>query len=139
MAQIFLDTSYAIALSIRQDSFHKRAVALSRDIEAAAKKLVTTHAVILEIANALASVRYRQGAVKLLESLEVDASVEIIAFSQDLFDKAFHLYKHRPDKEWGLTDCMSFVVMTERGITEALTTDKHFSQAGFEVLMRDEV
>ncbi|NCO53669.1 MAG: type II toxin-antitoxin system VapC family toxin [Deltaproteobacteria bacterium] len=47
-------------------------------------------------------------------------------------------FQERPDKEWGLTDCVSFVIMTERKISAALTTDVHFEQAGFQVLLRKE-
>jgi uncharacterized protein len=93
MAEVFLDTVYAVALSIRQDSFHEKAVALSQNLEDSAKKLVTTHAVMFEIANALSDVRYRQSAVRLLETLETDANVEIVSFSQDLFDKSFSFTK----------------------------------------------
>jgi predicted nucleic acid-binding protein len=55
-----------------------------------------------------------------------------------LFDMAFTLYGNRPDKSWSLTDCASFVVMRERGLTEALTTDEHFRQAGFRALLLEE-
>ena len=57
--------------------------------------------------------------------------------SEELYARAFTLYRQRPDKEWGMVDCISFVVMQERGLTDALTTDEHFGQAGFRVLMRE--
>jgi hypothetical protein len=79
--------------------------------------------------------RYRAVATRLLNSLANDKSVEIVPLSVDLFSRALHLYSERPDKEWGLTDCISFVVMTDRRITNALTTDAHFQQAGFQALM----
>jgi uncharacterized protein len=138
MAEVFLDTAYAIALSTPRDSFHEKAVALSRQLETSATRLVTTQAVMLEIGNTFSDLRNRHMSVELLESFETDPSIEIVPISQSLFDKAFHLYKNRLDKEWGLTDCISFVVMTERNITDALTTDRHFSQAGFRVLLRNE-
>jgi uncharacterized protein len=72
-----------------------------------------------------------------LEALEQDSNVEIIPLSEDLFARAFQLYRTRPDKEWGLIDCVSFTVMQERGLTAALTTDDHFRQAGFRVLLRE--
>jgi len=53
-----------------------------------------------------------------------------------LFADGFGLYQGRPDKEWGLVDCVTFVVMKKRGITEALTADEHFEQAGFQALLR---
>ena len=73
---------------------------------------------------------------ELLASLESDPSVEILPLSEELYERAFELYRNRPDKEWGITDCISFIVMQDRGLTEALTTDEHFEQAGFKALMR---
>ena len=136
-AEVFLDTSYAIALSSPRDHFHERAALLAEALETEAVKLVTTRAVVLEIGNALAEPKYRQAAVRLLDSLEADERVEIAALSEGLYKRAFQLYQHRLDKAWGLTDCVSFVLMGERGMTEALTTDRHFEQAGFRALLRD--
>src|SRR5262245_60255789 len=61
--------------------------------------------------------------------------VEIVPASSQLFPAALALYRSRADKDWGLTDCASFVVMSERGLAEALTTDEHFRQAGYRVLL----
>jgi predicted nucleic acid-binding protein len=137
MAEVFLDTAYAIALSSVSDLFHHRAVLLADQLEAAGTRLVTTQAVLLEIGNALSKQHYRHAAVKLLEALEADPNVEVIPLSEQLYARAFRLYRERPDKEWGLTDCVSFIVMQDRGITEALTTDEHFQQASFRALMRE--
>jgi len=93
---------------------------------------------MLEIGNALSKQRYRRAAVRLLDSLETDPRVEIIPLSEQLYARASQLYRERPDKEWALTDCVSFIVMGERGINEALTTDEHFQQAGLHALMRQE-
>jgi len=73
--------------------------------------------------------------VKLLGALENDAKVEIIPASDELYRRALSMYRDRADKEWGLIDCMSFVVMNDQGLTDALTADSHFSQAGFRVLL----
>jgi hypothetical protein len=73
----------------------------------------------------------------MLESrLRADPRVVVVPSSRDLFDRAMGLYRSRPDKDWSLTDCVSFVVMRERGITEALTGDHHFEQAGFRALLK---
>jgi predicted nucleic acid-binding protein len=69
--------------------------------------------------------------------LENDKTVTIIPISETLYQKAFQLYCQRTDKNWGIVDCISFIVMTQRRITEALTTDLHFQQAGFRALLRD--
>jgi hypothetical protein len=137
-SEVFLDTAYAIALSVASDAHHERAVELADQLEAAATRLVTTRAVLLEIGNALSKQRYRSAAVALLDALEEDAQVEIIPLAESLYEQARELFRNRPDKEWGFIDCVSFVVMQERGITEALTTDEHFEQAGFHALLRSE-
>ena len=137
LTKAFLDAAYAIALSAPTDQFHSKAVELAQRMERDDTKTVTTRAVLLEIGNALAKRRYRTDAVSLLEALQEDPNVEIIPLSEELFGRAFDLYQTRPDKEWGLIDCVSFVVMQEQGIIAALTTDDHFRQAGFRVLLRE--
>jgi predicted nucleic acid-binding protein len=138
-AEVFLDAAYAIALSAPKDDYHRRAVLLADELETAKTRLVTTRAVLLEIGNALSRQRYRRAAVELLQSLEADPNVTIVHLSEDLYVRAFRLFRGRLDKEWGLTDCVSFVVMQDRKIAEALTTDEHFRQAGFQALLLEDV
>lgn len=135
MNNVFLDAAYAIALSAPNDQYHERAVTLAEQLEAYGSQLITTRAVMLEIGNALAKLRYRIAAIELLDSLEADPDVEIIPISEKLYQRAFELYRERPDKEWGLTDCISFVVMKDRDVKNALTADEHFKQAGFNALL----
>lgn len=135
MSEVFLDTSYAIALASPKDQYHARAEALAEQLEQSRTRLITTRAVLLEIGGALARLRYRKAAVELLDSLESDPGVEIVPLSEPLYARALQLYRDRPDKEWGLTDCVSFIVMQDRRLTEALTTDDHFRQAGFRALL----
>ncbi len=136
-SEVFLDTAYAIALSSPKDVYHARAETLADELEQHQVRLLTTRAVLLEIGSALARQRFRNAAVALLDALEHDPTVEIVPLSEPLFARAVQLYRARPDKEWGLTDCVSFVVMMDRGLTEALTTDDHFRQAGFRALLLD--
>jgi predicted nucleic acid-binding protein len=136
-AELFLDTAFAIALSSRSDDHHDRAVSLATEIEAAGTQLVTTRAVLLEIGNALSRTKHRPASIELLQSVETDPKVTIVPLSEDLFSRALKLYRERPDKEWGLVDCVSFVVMKDRGMTEARTPDDHFEQAGFQPLLRN--
>ena len=136
--EVFLDAAYAIALSVPKDSYHQRAVLLADELAASKTRLVTTRAVMLEIGNALSKQRYRHAAVQLLHALEADPDVTIVPLSEDLYAQAFRLYRERPDKEWGLTDCISFIAMQARKITEALTTDEHFQQAGFRALLLED-
>ena len=135
MIKVFLDTSYAVALSSHSDENHNRAVELAEEFEASNTQFVTTRAILLEIGNALSKVRHRAAAVKLLTALENDPHVEVVPASDDLYRRALEIYRDRSDKEWGLIDCMSFVVMSDRGVTDALTADSHFRQAGFQVLL----
>ena len=90
---------------------------------------------MLEIGNSLAKQRHRRAAVSLLEALEQDTRIEIVPLSEDLYSRAAAFYKQHADKEWGLTDCISFVLMHERGLQEALTADDDFRQAGFRALL----
>jgi uncharacterized protein len=137
MNNVFLDTAYAIALSSKDDTYHGVALQLADQLEKNSTHLVTTRAVMIEIGNALAKLRYRDAAIRLLQAMEVDPQVEIVSVTEELYARAFMLYRQRLDKEWGLTDCVSFVVMIDRQMNDALTTDVHFTQAGFRPLMRD--
>jgi predicted nucleic acid-binding protein len=74
--------------------------------------------------------------MRLLNDLRTDAGSEIVEPTGDLFDAGIALYNARPDKEWSLTDCISFIVMDEQRLTEALTGDHHFEQAGFVPLLK---
>jgi predicted nucleic acid-binding protein len=71
----------------------------------------------------------------IINDLRTDPNIETIPVDATFFDRAVELYGSRSDKEWGLTDCISFVVMQERGLTHVLTTDRHFAQAGFQNAM----
>lgn len=120
---VFLDTAYAVALASTTDAYHHQALALADELEANGIHLVTTWGVLLEIGNALSKVQHRLAALQLISSLQRDASVEIVPLSGPLLQRAITLYAERLDKEWGLTDCISFVVMEARGIRDALTAD----------------
>ena len=106
-------------------------------MEGESRRLITSRAVVLEIGNALSKLRYRAPAVALLDAIERDPNVEIVPLSEELYRQSLALYRQHQDKEWGLTDCVSFVVMRERSITDALTTDDHFRQAGFRALLAE--
>lgn len=136
MNRVFLDTSFVIALVNDRDDYYEKAQELSpvymRDY------LVTTDAVLLEIGNSLAK-DFRKEAIEIIRILRNSIKTEVIEIDADLFGKGINLYEKFQDKKWGLVDCISFVVMQERGISDALTSDKHFTQAGFRVLMLDAV
>lgn len=134
--EVFLDTAYAIALVNREDSLHPAAEALAVRLQASRTRLLTTRAILLEIGDGLSRPPYRHVATGLLSSLQEDPLVHITELTAALYEEAFSLYSQRRDKSWGLTDCLSFIVMSARGVTAALTYDIHFEQAGFRALLR---
>jgi predicted nucleic acid-binding protein len=138
MTEVFLDSSYAIALSSATDTHHQKALELAGRIQAAATLLVTTEPILFEIGNALSRSRYRQAAIHLIHAILHDRSIGVVPSNRDRFDQAMVLYTERADKSWGLTDCYSFVVMQERSITSALTADHHFQQAGYRALLLED-
>ena len=129
--RIFLDTSFVIALINERDQYHQQAEALSYKFENSA--LVTTSAVILEIGNALAR-DFRTEAARVIKVLTGSTRIEVTEINAILLDKALAVYEKYADKKWGLVDCVSFVVMWEARLTEALTFDEDFAQAGFNVV-----
>lgn len=132
---VFLDTGFAIALVSPRDRYHASAVQLANELKVSGSSIITTRAVLLEIGAALAKAPYRGAAVSIIEMLENDPDVEIVPLRDDLFVEAFELFRDRMDKEWSLTDCLSFAVMRQRGIQAALAADIHFQQAGFKALL----
>ena len=131
----FVDTGYVIALVSPRDRFHAVAKQLAEQIKVGDVRLVTSQAVILEIGAALSRLHFRAAAVRLIETLQTDPSIDVIPLSDALLQRAFALFRDRSDKEWSLTDCVSFEIMRERDIADALTPDAHFEQATFKALM----
>ena len=136
MSRVFLDTSYAVALATPKDEHHRRALALTADIQRRGTRVLTTRAVLLEIGNSLSKRWYRASGAILLRLFEADPRVEIVPLSEDLYRRGFEMFAQRRDKEWGLVDCLSFIVMQDHRVFDSLTTDEHFEQAGFRALMR---
>jgi uncharacterized protein len=134
MKTYFADTFYFLALRNPRDEAHTRAQATTMELAGCA--MVTTAWVLTEVADALAEPANRGGFSELLQLLRADPNVVIVPPSLELFEQGIDLYARRPDKAWSLTDCISFVVMTEQRIAEALTGDHHFEQAGFQALLK---
>jgi uncharacterized protein len=128
---IFVDTSAFVGSLVPDDEFHEAATKLFEEIVENRVHLVTTEMVLFELANGLSKVRYRQSAFAVIDDLITLDDTTVAWSSSELFDSAYDIYKSRPDKDWSLTDCASFVVMKERNISLAFTSDKHFEQAGF--------
>lgn len=132
---LFIDTAYVYAIISPRDQWHEKAVEWQKKIETDKLPLLTTEFILAEIADGLSSINFRQAASRVIHVLLENPFVKIIPASSELFNRALNLYEQRSDKDWGLTDRTSFVVMTENNITDALTTDDHFRQAGFNALL----
>ena len=132
---LFIDTAFVYAVINPRDQWHGQAVEWQRKIEAEKPSLLTTEFILAEIADGLSAVNFRQAAAQAIHILQENPYVRIVPASSELFFQALNLYEQRQDKNWGLTDCTSFVVMTENNLTQALTTDDHFRQAGFKALL----
>ena len=84
----------------------------------------------------LSALTARSTAVAFLQAVRADPLFDVIGYEPAVYRAGFDLFAARPDKAWSLTDCISFAVMTERGLSEALTGDHHFEQAGFRVVFK---
>ena len=133
MKVVFADTFYFLALLDTREKFHSKAVSLSRD---AGLNIVTTEWVLAEFGDAYSHPKDRADFVTLFHALVGHERVRIVPSTPQLFRRGVDLFEQRPDKEWSLTDCISFTVMTDERINEALTGDKHFEQAGFVALLK---
>jgi len=133
MTRVFADSFYFLALINPRDKAHARALEFSETLET---PVLTTAWILTEVADALSQPPGRAAVVKLLRKLESDSSFTILPPDQIVFRQGFDLYASRTDKSWSLTDCISFAVMRQHGITESLTGDRHFEQAGFKALLR---
>ncbi|MEW6381060.1 MAG: PIN domain-containing protein [bacterium] len=131
----FLDTSYLIALLHKGDKWHETAISRRDEVIRNHILLLTTEYILVEVADGLSALHFRKQAEDTVSTLRDSQDVTVIPASTTLFDAGLSLYCARSDKEWSLTDCISFVVMEAHGLKEALATDKHFRQAGFHVLL----
>lgn len=133
--RLLLDTAYIQAILNRRDEYHDAAINLFRQV-ASAQEVWITEAVLIEAANALSRIN-RQGIADFIRAAYEEPNIRVIPVDSALLRRAAELYEARADKTWSLTDCISFLVMEDAGITEAVTSDHHFEQAGFHALMRN--
>jgi predicted nucleic acid-binding protein len=135
---VFADTIFWVAL-IRKDDQHRSVVLPWQQwIQAKSIHIVTTEAVFWEFLNISSDIHLRQIAANSYQACMDDPSISIVRCQSRDFRSAFEIYRSRMDKEWSLTDCLSFQVMTKRRLSDALTTDHHFRQAGFRPLLLEE-
>ena len=132
---VLLDTSFIIAIAHAGDPHHERAKLLDAELLSDKTLCVLHWGILVEIADGFARVDRRAKGYTLLERLEMEDRYQISPIADDLLYEALAMYRARTDKEWGLTDCISFVLMKNEGISEALTADIHFRQAGFTAIL----
>jgi len=133
MKTLFADTFFFFAFLNANDSAHEQTEAYFENFDG---QLVTTEWVLTELADGMAAPGDRQAFVEFHKALRSDPAVTIVASDPGLFAAGIELYSTRKDKDWTLTDCISFVVMKRESLNEALTGDRHFEQAGFNTLLR---
>ena len=131
MKKVFIDTAAWLALLNIDDIWHQQAKEIRLELVKQNYIFITTEFVLLEVGDTLCSQVLRKNTANFLHNIYQLKSNKIITLSQDLLQLGLSLYEQRLDKDWGLTDCISFVVMQREQIQEAFTSDKHFEQAGF--------
>jgi uncharacterized protein len=129
----FLDTSYLLALVLTDDVLHERA---DRWRNRVTGELLTTEYVLLEFVDALSEPRLRSVAVQTVSLLRSRSAVRIVPATTVLMDEGLAFFAAHADKSWSLTDCISFLLMQRERLTDALTSDRHFEQAGFRAMLR---
>lgn len=131
MKRAFADTPFYVASVNASDALHEQALAVS---DACDGGLLTTEYVLVELGNYFAS-RNRQLFLELMEIIRQAPETEIVPASSQLLEYGLRRYAERPDRAWSLTDCISFMIMEQYQVQDALSSDHHFEQAGFRPLL----
>ena len=132
---VYVDAAGWIALVNLRDALHTEAVRIYKQRLQQQCQFITASVVLLEVGNWLSPAPLRGLAIDLLHRIEQSRRIEVVHVTPELYAEGWQLYSNRLDKDWGMIDCISFVIMQERNLTEALTSDHHFEQAGFKVLL----
>ena len=133
---VFVDTFAWLELVNKAEERYESACKVRNQLDQQKTGMITTDFVIVEIANSLARLPLRMIGRKLIDFIRSSGTVEVVTITPEIFEQAYHLFCSRNDKEWGLTDCTSFVVMEKLRLTRAFTADRHFEQAGFSILLK---
>ena len=131
MTPVFLDTGYLIALEASDDENHRAAARHWKVFRRRLPPLLTTSLVLSETVTFFNSRGQHAKAVEVGNMLLESPSVTLVQVDELLLQRGWEYFQKHADKSYSLTDCISFVVMRERGINRALAFDKHFVQAGF--------
>lgn len=127
----FLDASYIIALELRDDQNHQKAIEHWQSLDKKSLKLTTTSYIFDEVVTFFNSHNLHSKAVEVGKRLINSSVVQFIHINEDIFFSAWDLFQKYQDKSYSLTDCISFIIMWNLEVNNVLTFDQHFSQAGF--------
>jgi len=131
-----MDTAFLIDMIDNSDKYHEIATDCYKNLIRGKWLIITTDAILIEIGNGLSKLKWRQIAHQWIRMIQKSTGIfQVVPTTAIILNQAMELYGSRSDKEWGLTDCISFVVMSHYNLTTALTLDRHFEQAGFRVCL----
>lgn len=129
----FADTYFFLALLDAREPRHQAALSAARD---PSLRIVTSEWVLVEFGNAYCQPADRADFVATYRSLIGHPRITIVPADSQLLQRGVDLFEERPDKAWSLVDCLSFVIMDDLHVSNALTGDRHFEQAGFIALLK---
>lgn len=133
MKQIFIDTVFLIALLNHNDTYHRASVDFYQRFDGS---YVTSEWILLELADGMSySSHARALYLELRQTLLESKNFQVVPLDSLTYTDAIEMFGKHNDKRWSLTDCTSFVIMKDQGLTKALTADHHFTQAGFEIVL----
>lgn len=134
----FVDTSGWAAWFDRRETHHSQAVQTVEAVWNAGEYLTTSNWVLAELSGLLISpLRLpKSEQLRFYQSIRNDPGVRVVQVDAALEQRAWALWEARLDKDWSVVDCTSFIIMENLAITEAITADKHFEQAGFVRLLK---
>ena len=133
---VFLDTSFVVAIINADDALHQAALSLEEDLKQYSHIWIT-EAILFEIGNSF-SKNNKEQVAQFIQYCYDSPRIQVIKFNEELFHQALNYYTQYLDKDWSLTDCLSFAVMRKECISIAYSSDHHFEQAGFHYTLRQD-
>ncbi|MDM8564858.1 PIN domain-containing protein [Candidatus Halobeggiatoa sp. HSG11] len=136
MKPIFVDTSALIVIGNKNDDFHKQAVIIQKKLLQTNNRFLITNAIVLELLNSFSQSKYKPIAIQLIKLIN-DSKQWHCSPIDKYIPKGIEMFQKRLDKDWSLVDCISIIVAKNYNVTDIFTTDHHFEQAGFTILLKN--
>jgi predicted nucleic acid-binding protein len=133
---VFVDTSALIVIGNKRDAFHSQAIEVNGRLVRSNSIFVTSNAVLLEFGNAFSTTNLKPFSIRLIDAVMQSKKWKSIIIDENIMSRGFELYKQMADKDWGFVDCTSIVLAKFLGIKDVFSTDHHFEQAGFTILLK---